>query len=43
MFPAYQGVGERVFFDLNLLNTLFLPLLGLSLGLSVLLARPYHR
>ena len=30
-------------FDLGLLNTLFLPLLGLCLGLSVFFARPYHR
>lgn len=32
-----------VAFDLNLLNIVFLPLLGLSLGLSVLFVRPYHR
>ncbi len=43
IFLRLQNVGERVFFDLGLLNTLFLPLLGLCLGLSVLLARPYHR
>ncbi len=43
IFLCLQNVGERVFFDLGLLNTLFLPLLGLCLGLSVLLARPYHR
>ena len=30
-------------FDLDYLNTLFLPLLGLSLGLSLLTVRPYHR
>ncbi len=43
VFPTFQGVGERVFFDLNLLNILFLPILGFSLAMSLLLARPYHR
>ena len=30
-------------FDLGYLNTVFLPLLGLSLGFSMLTVRPYHR
>ncbi len=33
----------RSSFDLDYLNTAFLPLLGLSLGLSLLTVRPYHR
>ena len=39
--PVHLGVKPA--FDLDLLNTVFLPVLGLCLGLSVLFARPYHR
>ncbi len=41
--PDLEGLDVRVAFDLGLLNSLFVPGLGLCLGLSVILARPYHR
>ena len=41
--PNSDGLNNQSSFDLGYLNTIFLPLLGLSLGLSFLLVRPYHR
>ena len=41
VYPEYSDRAAAFYPDR--LNTLFLPLLGLSLGLSLLLARPYHR
>ena len=43
VFTHTEDMSARVNFPLNLLSYLFLPILGLSLGLSVLLVRPYYR
>ena len=40
LFLQFNAVAS---FDLDYLNTVFLPLLGLSLGFSMLTVRPYHR
>ena len=43
VFSDRQTMQSRVAFPIDYLIYIFLPLLGLTLGLSVLLVRPYHR
>lgn len=43
VFTAQTEMQPKVIFPLEYLTYLFLPLLGFSLGASVLLVRPYHR
>lgn len=43
VFSWPEMMQAKVAFNLNYLIYVFLPLLGLSLALSVLLVRPYHR
>lgn len=43
VFTAQAEFQYQVAFPLTYLINIFLPILGLSLGLSVLLVRPYHR
>ena len=43
MNPEYFEFNSGASLNLNFLNTVFLPLLGLSLGFSILFVRPYHR
>jgi hypothetical protein len=43
VFTSPTVMGSRVAFPLQMTTYLFLPILGLSLGLSVFLVRPYHR
>ena len=43
VFTSQETMQEKVFFPLDYIIYIFLPMLGLSLGISVLLVRPYHR
>ena len=43
VFTSPDLMSERVSFPTIWLTYLFLPILGLSLGASVILVRPYHR
>jgi len=43
VFTSHEVMQSKVVFPLDYLTYLFLPLLGLSLAISLLLVRPYHR
>jgi len=43
VFTNFETMQSKVVFPLEYLTYLFLPLLGLSLAISILLVRPYHR
>ena len=43
VFTSYDSMQSKVIFPLEYLTYVFLPLLGLSLAISILLVRPYHR